>query len=905
MFNAKAQWIWDRTDRMAYHHYLQARRRFTITQPQLTKTPALLITASSYYQCYLNGKVVGHGPAKSAHGRRSVDRYDLRPYLATGENELLIVALSVGAGTMTGACEPAGLIYEIQLGSKSIVSDKQTQVRTDPTRTKPTARRWILPCVEDVDAAGLAKRSGWKPATVVDNSGVNLYARRVPLPSREVLPAKRVVDMDTVKLPNVNVTFIVKPYLVNTDQRHRCNTYNPHAYILSEIHSPRSQTLELVPALGNLSWYINGTFMVRSNGWSTSAYDNSKPIAKLKKGRNLLVGVCHNSHHEDVTLAGYAEAPVTFKNPYGKGMFSIARLPQDTEPITGKAQLTADWAKLSKLIRQPAIAHSFEDGASQPLAQGARILASRQSEMSDATMDTVTLPAAKDGTASRTIIDLGVLHNGCLCFDADSQAEGRLIFSMYEAIKEDPHVVPHWTSINNALTYRTTAGLHSFESFFAYGVRYIAIYHTGPKPVTLHNLRVLTANCNMIAKGSLQTDNATINAIYKQGQQTQLSGMDDTYTDCPTFEQVNWNYDNRTTAMANYMTFASDAITQNSIRLFSEDPIFRGMVRSQYPSEWENFIPLWSFHWIMWVRDYWWQSGDDRFARDMMPCIKRGLKHALGLRNDKGLLSMPGVWHFVDWAQGRDDDHAVNAAEQGGLLGALEAAIQLGKALGTSLSKQVAQWHNEYAKLKRAINKHLWCEKRKAYADSLHEDGMLSPISSMPTNAILCLHGAADAKRTQMLAKRMAKGPAGGLVDYGSPMGVFYMTELYDRLGMVKDLFAIIAEHWGEMVLQGDSCGWEQFAKGLPKSAYWPTRSRCHPCSAVVVKYLARWILGVEQLSPGWSTFTVHPGDTGLGIRRVWGSVPTPNGLIRVSWQGAPTSRLKPRVQAPDECKCQ
>ena len=63
----------------------------------------------------------------------------------------------------------------------------------------------------------------------------------------------------------------------------------------------------------------------------------------------------------------------------------------------------------------------------------------------------------------------------------------------------------------------------------------------------------------MIAKGSLQTDDPMLNAIYKQGVQTQLSGMDDTYTDCPTFEQVNWNYDNRTTAMANYVTFASHA----------------------------------------------------------------------------------------------------------------------------------------------------------------------------------------------------------------------------------------------------------------------------------------------------------------------------------------------------------
>ena len=327
------------------------------------------------------------------------------------------------------------------------------------------------------------------------------------------------------------------------------------------------------------------------------------------------------------------------------------------------------------------------------------------------------------------------------------------------------------------------------------------------------------------------------------------------------------------------------------------------MVRSQYPSEWENFIPLWSLHWIMWVRDYWWHSGDRKFAKDMMACISRGLKHALSLRDERGLLSMPGVWHFVDWAQGRDDDHAVNAAEQGGLLGALEAAITLGRALGKTHSKQTQVWEMEYDKLKKSINTYLWSKDRDAYADALLADGSQSPVSSMASNAVLCLHGAANTKRKKRLAQRMAMGSDGGLLDFGSPLGVFYITELYDQLGMVKELFAIISENWGEMVLQGDTCGWEQFKKGLAPDAYWPTRSRCHPCSAVVLKYLVRWVLGIKQCEAGWKSFTVKPVDTGIDIHRVWGSIPTPNGLIRVSWASDPTGQNQINVEAPVNSK--
>jgi hypothetical protein len=907
MFNAKAKWIWDNSDRRAYHHYIQARRPFTVTAKQLAGMPQLLITADSYYQVSLNGRVVGHGPAKSAHNTRSVDTYDLRNFLQVGDNTLDITALCAGVGMMTYCCGDAGLIYQLNLGKQTLVSDAKTMVRPDPTRQKTTARRWIMPCTEDVDAAGLAKRTGWKPATIVKNADVKLYPRRVPLPSREVLVPKRMVDVDQVKLPNVNVSFIIKPYVVNCADRFRCNTHEPNAYVVSHIHSPVNQTLTLAPALANVAWYVNGEHLITANGWSTSVFIDKTPTVKLNKGTNLLVGVCKRTHFEDITLAGFTDKLITFKNPFGKGMFSFIHMDKEQEekPITGKTQLKTDWQNMPGRVKDMNPAHSLNNASGGAMTEGVQIIGRHDSLLADATLDTVTLPAAKAGTASRTIIDLGVLHNGYLCFDVESTGESRIIFNMFEAIKEDPHVVIHQTGINNALTYHTapTGGYERFESFFAYGVRYIAICHTGNKPVTLKNLRVLTANSNMIAQGSFQTDDPMLNAIYKQGVQSQLTGMDDTYTDCPTFEQVNWNYDNRVTAMANYVTFASDAITQNSIRLFTEDPGFQGMVRSQYPSEWENFIPLWSFHWIMWVRDYWWQSGNAKFAKDMMPCIARGLADALNKRNELGLFSMHGVWHFVDWANGRDDNHDVNTAEQGGLLGALQAAIQLGKAIGKSQSKQVATWQREYDALKAAVNKHLWCEQRKAYADALLEDGSHSPVSSMVTNAALCLYGATDDKTTSKLAKQIAAGPQAGLVDYGSPLGIVYITELFDKLGMVKDLMKLIVENWGPMVLQGDSCGWEHFLKGRPQ-AYWPTRSRCHPCSAVALKYLARWVLGLEQLAPGWTKFAITPpNDTGITLNRVWGSIPTPSGLIRVSSSLDTKGRFQAMVQAPKECK--
>ena len=88
-----------------------------------------MITADAYYQAWLNGRIVGHGPAKSAEGRRSVDTYDITEHLNNGSNELLVLALGMGVGTEAYCPAEAGLIFELDLVSQKIVSDGQTEVR--------------------------------------------------------------------------------------------------------------------------------------------------------------------------------------------------------------------------------------------------------------------------------------------------------------------------------------------------------------------------------------------------------------------------------------------------------------------------------------------------------------------------------------------------------------------------------------------------------------------------------------------------------------------------------------------------------------------------------------------------------------------------------------------------------
>ena len=889
LFAETARWIWDQSDRWSYHHYVQARRRFTLEELAWQEIVSgqgaqLRIAADAYYQAWLNGRIIGHGPAKSAEGRRSVDTYDITNHLTNGNNELLVLALGMGVGTEAYCPAEAGLIFELDLAGQKIISDGQTEVRPDPARRRRTVRRWIMPCIEDYDAT--AKEEGWVSATVVEKK-ITLYPRRVPLPTREELIPKHFILAEEVRLPNVSVTQRLRPYLADGEQRYRCNEFSTPAYLVTDIHSPVDQTLIFTPALGQVSWYFKGHKLFDGGGWRCWIQTQPPVKIELKKGANRLVGLHnHRNHFEDINLAGYAEQPVEFVNPFGKGGFQVVRMSRPDDLREGLELEKIDWEGLRPHMLDMNPLDTMPFGNSYDLVYGAERMEpnalSLEQFMGTAASDPLQLPPAAVNRASRVIVDLGVLHNGWLSFDVEGRAGSRLIFAMFEGLELGPPMRIQWPNAgHNAITYRLRDGYQTYESFFPYGVRYIAIHHTGPEPAILKNLRVYTANCGSIMRGSLLCEDELINSIYRICAQSVISGVDDTFTDCPTWEQVNWNCDNALAAQADAVTCFNQAVVRNTIDLFAEDTRYWGLVRSQYPSSWESQIPLWSFHWLMLCRDYFWRTVDLDFLQRIMPRISAGIEEGLSKIGSQGFLEWPGVWHFIEWSKGRDDKHAVMTAEQAGFVGALAAASELAEQASPSFSKQVARWQGAREKLIQAVNSVLWSPERNAYADSLHEDGTLSPVSSQATNAALVVYGVAPEDRGRMLAQRILANDK-SLLHYGSPYGLYYILEMLDRFGDFENIFRLVRERWGAMVLAGDTCTWETFAEfGYDD---WPTRSRCHPFAAYVAKYMAKYLLGINMLEPGYRRFRVDPKPP-KGVAFCHGAVPTPKGLIRVGWE--------------------
>ena len=124
-----AHWIWTEHPAGERNETIYARR--VIALDGEVSAALLHISADTFYRLYVNGKRVGHGPARSDPAWMSYDTYDVADLLWPGENGIAVEANSI-------IRSPGGLICQctISAGGREIV------VATDATWRVLAATAW-------------------------------------------------------------------------------------------------------------------------------------------------------------------------------------------------------------------------------------------------------------------------------------------------------------------------------------------------------------------------------------------------------------------------------------------------------------------------------------------------------------------------------------------------------------------------------------------------------------------------------------------------------------------------------------------------------------------------------------------------------------------------------------------
>lgn len=942
-FSPSARWIWSAAATRPYHNIVLFRRVFDVAGA--ASAARLLITADSRYEVWINGVWLGHGPARSWQSPWPVDPYDLAGLLRPGKNAIAVRVQHFGIGTFQYLDAAPGLLAELawtdSAGGHTVATDTDWQARADVAFLWPVPR---ISCQqaweEQFDARLEAKGRGesvldlgdWPAAKATCAAGEGAHRefelRDIPQLTREPVAPVRVRAVEAVTTARYTWTLNPREFLNPTDKE--ANFLRGRMLLATHIYSERAQKIDLHPPhyRPRIPWVLNG----RALGFddpSLQRTDTGVAHARLKAGWNTLMGRLPNEEHywwavlnvrteRPVRWAAYpdgrdAATPWLAVGPFGDGEHPQPAMPAGIHKVMADALEIPEGATVARfenIFARGKLADAELNAAwARPLTRdmvaevdvyalcaSERVVKKREpkTEGIDAllheTSDWATIhPVA--GADVRVLLDFGREVVGYHEFEVDAP-EGTIIDNHnFEFIQPDGRFNLA-EGMNNSFRYVCREGVQRYRTLIRRGFVYSWFsFRNFDRPVRVRFVRVLESTYPQARRGAFACSDALLDRIWEAGAHSVKCCSEDTYTDCPTYEQTFWVGDARNEALVDLTANGDPRLSAHGLELVARSLDRSDIVESQVPSAWENILPAWSFLWMRWTQEHHRLTGDVALARRMVKALARnvaGIEKHLG---ERGLFRMK-AWNMFDWApldtpSGGEITH-LNALAVLGLRQAAELARDVGA------QREAKAWDALAGRITRAINLHLWDKKRRAFIDCIRPDGTRSPVFSQQTHTAIYIAQAATGARLKRSREIMGKAPK-GFVEAGSPFFMFFVLEGLAREGRITELTDTVRSYWGKQVEAGATTFWETYHPDRARM----TRSHCHGWSAAPTYFLSQYVLGVRPLKPGFATVLIAPQTTGLEWAR--GRVPVPGGAVAVAWNhDAKGQRFELRVELPE-----
>ncbi len=908
----QAKWIWLKDEpESSINLRVLARKTFTLGDFDRAE---LAVTADTQYRLFVNGKWVNDGPTRAFPWKYSFDRIDVSKFLKPGKNVLAVWVQHHGEGTFHSLVTRPGLLAQLDIHTgksvRTLGSDASWKMLIDPAHERWTPRiSCQMPCEEQYDARDEvlgwcspdfndAKWPGAKVVASVENGPwQNLTEREIPLFAVEKVNPVRVLSARTVRTPNfvagINVKRAFWPERIDANHR------DYRGAVLTGLISPVDQEIRIFRQLAGVSnaiVFVNGIRVEYAGPEYLAAGYLARTAAKvkLKKGMNVVLAIldCRN-HYDDFHLIMDVEKEVHLKSPVGKGHWSVAgpfeQGGADWENL--KTAKTLDDLEKNNLLRYfcqpPGIALTSTD-ANAVMMYAEPVDGPVKTQALDNILADNNELAVVDQHKEDVefLIDFGCEYNAHVEFNL-SAPEGVIVdVHCFEEIVDGKLKLA--CGNRSGFRYVTRAGWQKYTTFRHFGFRYITLtFRNVTAPITIRNVSAFFVHHQVEHHGQFQCNDYLLNRIWEVGKQTLLCCMEDTFTDCPTYEQTYWVGDGRNEALTCHTTFGQYDITRRCARLPGWSLHRSDLTESQVPSAWQNIIPVWSFLWVRMIWEHYQFTGDTSLLREMYPCVKKMLSNIRDkyLDSATGLftISGDGVWNFFDWTP--IDLSSCIAFNNIFLVDSLQLARQMSQVLGRK--SESTDWKKWADDLTRRINRYFWSEKLGAYADCIRDDGQLSTIASRPTNTLALLYDIAPADRAQKILPIVLGKQTKDIIPFGSPFAYFYLLECYVKLGRFDLITQMIRAEWGRMLDHGATTFWETLQN---------TRSNCHAWSAAPTYFLSRDILGVHPASPGFGTTLIAP--LTLDLKWAKGTIPTPGGDIHIHWEKSKTE-FKIQIEKP------
>lgn len=925
----KAGWIWGGAEESPRNEWRCFRSAFDV--PEGAARDALLhISADSRYVAYVNGVQIGRGPVRSWPEEQFYDTYSIGHLLHPGGGNIIaVLVLHFGVTNFYYLRGKGGLLAEVTSGG-AVLTATDSSWKTEKLKGQLTssprmscqqgfaevydAREW-----DDNWTGTVYDDSFWTNAAFVAEVGEGpwkkLIPRDIPFLTEEKLYPSRIESLQRVKPPAWTAAIDLRNAMVPESAEH-ANQIQYMGYIATtlSLREAGKVTIGVLQSRGEKLW-INGKQMESSHGRAPEKYYE----VELGAGPHFILmditqhdhgGAFHLVMHSEqgftlLSPGNGGETPWMLIGPFDHSEFMDTKENRNVdrnEPNYIKAAGAASLEALDEVkdwIRPLDSAYYTEQdvfGSNVWLPEAERYsLPSGLNACLTATADYAVIPRFDNGD-TELVIDLGKQRSGFFGFQIEAPAGTVVDVYGLEYVKADFR--QHTFGLDNTFRYICKEGRQRYESPVRRGFRYAVVTIRGAAgPVKLHEVYMVQSTYPVAEAGTFQSSDALLNDIWSISQHTTRLCMEDTFVDCPAYEQTFWVGDSRNEALVNYYVFGELDIVKRCLRLVPGSKDRSPLYMDQVPSGWTSVIPNWTFFWVLATAEYIEHTGDKAFAAEMWPHVRFTLEHYLTYINAQGLLEMRG-WNLLDWAPIDQPNEGIVTHQNLFLAKTLQQAAQMAEVAGTA--NEGAAFAESAALLAQAINDRLWDERRGAYLDCIHADGRRSDIYSMQTQVVALLCEVAQDERRAQLEAYLLQPPA-SFVQIGSPFMSFFYYEALEAMGHVPAMLDDIRRNYGLMVANDATTCWEMYPnfKENRANADLLTRSHCHAWSAGPAYFLGRNVLGVKRLDHGWSKVKIEPAPSDLKWAR--GAVPLPNGgVIEVDWS-IEGGEMSLRVSAPED----
>ncbi|MEO7719263.1 MAG: family 78 glycoside hydrolase catalytic domain [Capsulimonas sp.] len=910
-------WVWSDEATPKRNAFVRFRRMFDYTSGAAT----LHLTADARYVLYVNGVWIGQGPVRAWPGHWRYDSYDLTPYLHPGKNVIAVRVLHYGDGTFQYIIAPPGLLAQLEMDGQTIVSDANWKASPDAAFVAATPRIGIQQGFEEQYDARLS--DDWTVASFDDTpwrSAValrpalggphqNLEDRAIPFLTAEPILPQRIVKLEVVRSISHRATISIKPYLVPNDLT--TNYVNLNAYVATQIWSPENVEITLPSSHGAPSAIkINGALVKDGR-------------ASLKAGWNSLLGSCHHANHlpeyvvcidgpETLKFSARGDAggaPWAVVGPFALNAadrrksetfmdLTIISVPQVSDEATSE-EGERIWEE--GLVEGIVNRSYFQEMRPEHLplenvfvqAYTDKVVAGEvRTERLDGLLsgsDWTTVFPDPEGRDVRILLDFGREIVGPHKFEIIASEGTILDTHNFEFIQPDG-LYNFAEGMNNSFRYICREGRQSYQTYLRRGFQYsYLILRNLQDPVKIKGFQTLYSSYPQSRRGTFASSDAKLDRIWQVGADTMRACAEDTYTDCPSYEQVHWVGDARNEALVDWVVNGDPRLWYRCLEQVGQSLDRSPLTEAQVPSSWQNIIPVWSFLWMRSCREYMLFTGDRAGAARLLKFVARNIEGVATYINAEGLFDIHS-WNLFDWAPMDTPNIGVVTHQNCMAVLALRDAAELSDWLDGGA--QALAWRKMADTLSDAINKYLWNEETMAYTDCLR-DGAHSKVYSQQTQTVALMSGVASGARAER-CREIIHSPPDGFVRAGSPFFEFFLLESFQLDERDQDFVDTIRKDWGFMIDMGATTFWEMWSGRTGRL----TRSHCHGWSSAPTYFLATHVLGVHPLEPGFKRVAIEPHPADLTWCR--GSVPTPHGNIHVQWENPDGKPFVLRVTAPE-----